>query len=605
MKKAIVTLLVVGVIGGSAYAYYHYKETGPKFTVSSATVSRGDIVDTVGATGTLQAVTTVQVGTQVSGTISQLNADFNSLVKKGQVLARLDPSLFQTQIEQARANLVRSQADLERQKVALEDANTKLKRAKELSDRQLLPRSELDAADVAARAAEAQLKSSEAQITQAQASLNQNQVNLEHTVIEAPIDGLVISRNVDVGQTVAASMQAPTLYVLAADLTKMQVVANLDESDVGRIRPGQVVTFRVDAYPNEMFRGTVSQVRLNPIVQQNVVTYATVIDVPNNELKLKPGMTANVNVEIARSSNVLRVPNSALRFRPTNEMYAAIGQTPPDPAQLRADGGGRRGGQNNQQAAATPEAAAEHKPDQTAQPAARATSDKIAAADKTAKTDAQSGARAGSAPIADGATGRGEGGLNGGRAGGGGRGGFSGGGGRGGGDNASGGDRFAARTQNMTPEEREQRLQRMRERGFDPTAGGNGGAPRNGRGAAPAAAATTAAARKSGATTIDALFGPLARVETTGRAWLYADKQLKPVRLRLGISDGQNTELIEGDLQQGAEVVTNIALGNDTRPAATNFPFGQPGRGGFPGGGFGGPGGGGNRGGGGGGGRGR
>src|SRR5436190_2075487 len=244
MKKAIVTLLVVGVVGGSAYAYYHYKETGPKFT--------------------------------------------------------------------------------------LDDANTKLKRAKELSDRQLHPRSELDAADVAARAAEAQLKSSQAQITQAQASLNQNQVNLEHTVIEAPIDGLVISRNVDVGQTVAASMQAPTLFVLAADLTKMQVVANLDESDVGRIRPGQKVTFRVDAYPAETFRGTVSQVRLNPIVQQNVVTYATVIDVPNNELKLKPGMTANVNVEIARSSNVLRIPNGALRFRPTAEMYTALGQPAPE-----------------------------------------------------------------------------------------------------------------------------------------------------------------------------------------------------------------------------------------------------------------------------------
>jgi hypothetical protein len=158
----------------------------------------------------------------------------------------------------------------------------------------------------------------------------------------------------------------------------------------------------------------------------------------------------------------------------------------------------------------------------------------------------------------------------------------------------------------MTPEEREQRLQRMRERGFDPTAGATAGAASTGRGAAPAAPAPTAAARKSTATTIDALFGPLARVETTGRAWLYADKQLKQVRLRLGISDGQNTELIEGDLQQGAEVVTNIALGNDTRPAATNFPFGQPGRGGFPGnGGFGGPGGGGNRGGGGGGGGGR
>jgi HlyD family secretion protein len=580
MKKAIVSLLVVGVIGASAYAYYHYKDSGPKFTVNTSAVSRGDVVDTVGATGTLQAVTTVQVGTQVSGTISELHADFNSLVKKGQVLARLDPSLFQTQIEQAKANLVRSQADLERQKVALDDANTKLTRAKELAARQLLAKSDLDAADIAAKSAEAQLKSSEAQITQAQASLNQNEVNLEHTVIEAPIDGLVISRNVDTGQTVAASMQAPTLFVLAADLTKMQVVANLDESDVGRIRPGQVVTFRVDAYPNETFRGAVSQVRLNPIVQQNVVTYATVIDVPNNDLKLKPGMTANVNVEIARSSNVLRVPNAALRFRPTTETYAAIGQTPPDQGQQRADGGGRRGGPGS--AAAADQTAAALKADASAKP------DKNAPSDKPA-------------PPADGATSaRGDEGWNGGR-GGGGRGGFGAGGGRGG-DNAS-------RTQNLSPEERTQRLQRMRDRGVDSAAGGNASAPSNGRGAQPAAApAPAVAARQNGATTIDALFGPLPRVESNGRAWLYVDKQLKPVRLRLGISDGQNTELIEGDLQQGQEVVTNVALTNETRPAATNFPFGQPGRGGFgPGGGFGGPGGGGRGpgGGGGGGGRGR
>jgi HlyD family secretion protein len=595
MKKAIVTLLVVGVVGGSAYAYYHYKDSGPKFTVASAQVTRGDIVDTVGATGTLQAVTTVQVGSQVSGTISELRVDFNSLVKKGQVLARLDPSLFQTQIEQAKANLVRSQADLERQKVALDDANQKLTRARELSARQLLAKSDLDAAEIAAKSAEAQLKSSEAQITQAQASLNQNEVNIEHTVIEAPIDGLVISRNVDVGQTVASSLQAPTLFVLAADLTKMQVVANLDESDVGRIRPGQVVTFRVDAYPAETFRGTVSQVRLNPIVQQNVVTYATVINVPNNDLKLKPGMTANVNVEIARSSNVLRVPNSALRFRPTNDMYAAIGQTPPEPA----DGGGRRrGGQNNQQASAPPAAATGQSP-QNGDNASRQPGGKSASGDKTANTTTAQSSAAGAPP--SGSTSSGEGGaaVSSGRGGGGGRGG-SGGGGRGGGD-------FASRTQNLSPEERDQRLQRMRDRGFDPTAGGNGAAPQRGRGAAPAGAPAgaptpAAAARPNGgATTIDALFGPLPRVESTGRAWVYVDKQLKPVRLRLGISDGQNTELLEGDLQQGTDVVTNVALGNETRPAATNFPFGQPGRGGFGPGGFGGGPGGGGRGGGGGG----
>jgi len=341
MKKALLILVLLAIGGGSAYYYFYvYRKTGPTPTVTTAQITRGDVVETVGATGTLQAVTTVQVGTQVSGTIQSLYADFNSLVTKGQVLARLDPSLFQTQIEQASANLIRAQAEVERLKVTLDDARTKLTRAEGLWARQLIPRSELETAQVTVRASEAQLRSAEAQVTQAQASLNQNDVNLQHTVIEAPIDGLVISRNVDVGQTVAASMQAPTLFVLAADLTKMQCLANLDESDVGRIRPGQKVTFRVDAYPTEDFIGVVSQVRLEPKVQQNVVTYATVIDVPNNQLKLKPGMTANVNIEIARSSDVLRVPNAAVRFRPTNEIFAALGQTQ-DLGSRPGNGGGR------------------------------------------------------------------------------------------------------------------------------------------------------------------------------------------------------------------------------------------------------------------------
>ena len=346
MKRGLLILLSIGVASAAGFTYYRYNRQAPAPTVTTAAVTRGDVVDTVGATGTLQALTTVQVGTQVSGTIEALYADFNSLVKKGQVLARLDPSLFQTQIEQARANLIRAQADLDRLKVSLEDARSKLTRAQELSGRQLIPQSDLETAQVNARSIEAQIRSSEAQVTQARASLNQNDVNLQHTVITAPIDGLVISRNVDVGQTVAASMQAPTLFILAADLTKMQVVANLDESDVGRIRPGQRVTFRVDAYPAEDFTGAVAQVRLQPIVQQNVVTYATVIEVPNPGLKLKPGMTANVNIEISHRANVLRIPNAGLRFRPTNEIFAALGQTPPDPAQLRAfgqDGPGRGG----------------------------------------------------------------------------------------------------------------------------------------------------------------------------------------------------------------------------------------------------------------------
>ncbi|HXH06020.1 MAG TPA: efflux RND transporter periplasmic adaptor subunit, partial [Vicinamibacterales bacterium] len=323
----VATVLVVAGIAGAGV--YYARNRGPEPEVVTQPITRGDIIESVGATGTLEAVTTVQVGTQVSGTVQALYADFNSIVHKGQVIARLDPSLFETQVEQARANLIRAQAEVERLRVAVADAETKLQRARSLAARQLVPATELETAEVTYRAALAQLRSAEAQLTQAQASLNQAQVNLQHTVITAPIDGIVIARNVDVGQTVAASLQAPTLYVIAADLTKMKVNASIDEADVGRIRPGQRVRFRVDAYPTEEFTGTVLQVRLNPTVVQNVVTYAAVIDVPNPELKLKPGMTANVTIEIARRAGVLRVPNMALRFRPTAEMFAALGQREP------------------------------------------------------------------------------------------------------------------------------------------------------------------------------------------------------------------------------------------------------------------------------------
>src|SRR5213592_3380668 len=354
MKRALIGLLIVGAIGAGAGAYY-IRRGGPEIQVNTTPITRGDIIDSVGATGTLQAVTTVQVGSQVSGNIQWLGADFNSIVKKGQVIARLDPSLFDAQLQQARANLgqaranlTKAQSDLERTKVQLVDAEQKYSRAKELATKSLLPQSDLDAAKIAVDSARAMLASqqatvaqTQAAVSQSQASVNQNQVNLDHTVIGAPIDGIVIQRSVDVGQTVAASMQAPTLFVIAADLTKMQVNANIDEADVGRIRPGQHVTFRVDAYPTDTFQGTVSQIRLQPVVVQNVTTYGTVIDVPNEQLKLKPGMTANVKVEIAKRSDALRIPNAALRFRPTQDVFAALNQQVPPEAQT---GGGNRAG---------------------------------------------------------------------------------------------------------------------------------------------------------------------------------------------------------------------------------------------------------------------
>ena len=334
MQKPIKRLLAVVAlvsVGGSGYAFYNSKETEEVPTLVTAPVTRGAIVDAVSSTGALQAVTSVQVGTQVSGTIESLGADFNSIVKRGQVLARLDRSLFQTQVDQSRANLVRAQADVDRLRVALQDAQTKLSRAEALAQRQLLPRSELDAAAVDVRSADAQVKSAEAQVTQARAALRQTEVNLENTVITSPIDGIVLSRNVDVGQTVAASMQAPTLFVLAADLTKMQVLASLDESDIGRIADGQKVTFSVDAYVGRTFEGVVSQIRLQPQTVQNVVSYSVVIDAPNRDLTLKPGMTANVTIEVARRDDALRVPAAALRFMP--------GQSSKAPQVWRSDNG--------------------------------------------------------------------------------------------------------------------------------------------------------------------------------------------------------------------------------------------------------------------------
>jgi HlyD family secretion protein len=326
-KRAWLVLVAFVVITASVAAYYRSAsgEKTPQFMTSTAT--RGDVVQIVEATGKLEAVTTVQVGSQVSGTIESLHADFNSRVRKGQVVARLDSSVLAAQVEQAAATLVRLQADVDRARIALDDAQNKLRRAKDLFAAGLIPATDLETADTTARQAEASLKAAQAQVTQAQASLNQSRVNLSHTVITAPVDGIVISRNVDVGQTVAASMAAPTLFEIAKDLTEMQVNASVDESDIGQIKAGQHVTFKVDAYPNDTFSGTVSQVRLDPVVAQNVVSYVTIIDVPNRDLKLKPGMTANVTVEVARADDVVRVPNAALRFRPTQEMLPQVART--------------------------------------------------------------------------------------------------------------------------------------------------------------------------------------------------------------------------------------------------------------------------------------
>jgi HlyD family secretion protein len=265
-------------------------------------VDRGDVTMTVTATGTLSAVITVLVGSQVSGVISRLYADFNSPVKKGQLLAELDPTPFQAQVEQRRADLTKAQVDAAQTKINFDRQSRLLKAG-------LAPQADYDTA-------KAQYDGARAQVAQALAALSQAETNLKYTRILSPIDGVVVDRQYDVGQTVAASFQAPTLFAIAQDLTKMQVQADVDQSDIGRVQVGQQARFTVDAYPDEEFRGRISQIRLNATVSQNVVTYPVIIAVPNPDEKLRPKMTANVTIDVAMVHDVLRIANAALRFKP-------------------------------------------------------------------------------------------------------------------------------------------------------------------------------------------------------------------------------------------------------------------------------------------------
>ncbi len=312
MKKILIGISVVIVLGVVVFIAFRKKENGLNFRTEK--ISKGDIVETVTASGNVNEVTTVLVGTQVSGTIKSIYADFNSPVKKGQLIAQIDPAIFEAQVEQARANLLSAKANLEKAEASFIDAKRTMERNKVLFSKDLIARSEVDTAETNYETSKAQVNASKAQIAQSEASLKAAETNLRYTRIISPVNGIVVSRNVDVGQTVAASFQTPTLFTIAQDLTKMQIDTNVAEADIGRVRQGQDVEFNVDAYPGIIFKGRVSQVRNAPINVQNVVTYDAVILVSNPELKLKPGMTANVSIIISAKKGVLRIPNAALRF---------------------------------------------------------------------------------------------------------------------------------------------------------------------------------------------------------------------------------------------------------------------------------------------------
>jgi HlyD family secretion protein len=347
-RTRILVVAAALALAAAGAAAWRLRSAGPDgaFAYETAAVDRGRVVARVTASGTLSALVTVQVGSQVSGRIASLHADFNSPVKKGQVIALIDPQLFQASVEQARANVMAAEGNLARAEAQAVDAQRQLKRSRELADRKLIATADLDTAQATADAAQASVKAAQGGLAQARAALSQASVNLAYTRIVSPTDGVVISRNVDVGQTVAASLQAPTLFVIAEDLAKMQVDTSVAESDVGRLQAGMAATFTVDAFPGRTFEGRVRQVRNSPQTVQNVVTYDAVVDVANPDLKLRPGMTANVTFIYARKDDVLRLPNAALRFRPPPDMPRPAdeaGRAAPAPGEGK--GGGQTAGQ--------------------------------------------------------------------------------------------------------------------------------------------------------------------------------------------------------------------------------------------------------------------
>lgn len=567
MKKLIVWVVVLAVLGAGGYfAYDKYGHVEVKPQITEATVTRGAVAETVAATGTLAAVRTIDIGTQVSGTVKKLYADFNDIVHQGQLLAELDPSLLQTQVDMQNANLQRADVDINQRVISMENDQKKLERQRELFAKQLVTRESLDQAELQVKLDQASIDSSKASRTQTVASLNQAKQNVAYTKIYAPIDGVITVRITDEGRTVNASTSSPSLYTMATDLTKMLLTASIDEAEVAKVREGQTVSFRVDAYAGAQFFGTVKQVRLNAKSSQNVVTYETVVDVNNPDFRLKPGMTATLNVEVQRADDVIRVPAAALRFRPTSEMFELIKQPVPPEAQPNtgrgAGGSGRRG-------------------DTSAPASAEASAGKQMPGATSATRTPDAKAPAAKTPAAT--------------------------------PNATAG---GGRNMNMTPEQRKQldairnnqsltQEQRRAEMakifgGNSPFGGGRGGQAGGGRtGRAPAGRTggqTTGGTgmAQRGAETVDQLLPPVQRRELRNqRVWLWINGQLKPVNgLTTGVSDGQFTELVSGEIKEGDKVVTNFVIPG-AKPATGQqqqgnpFQQNQPGRGG-PGGGRGG-----------------
>lgn len=327
MKKSVKFLIAAAVL--CAVGYWGYQWVRPAraaYSYKTQPVTRGAITSSISATGTLKAVEMVEVGTQVSGTIEEIHVDFNSPVKKGQLLAVLDPDVLESKVKESSASLSLARAGVAKARAEVENTTRVHKRNKELWDKKLIARSELDSSETNLTLAKASVIEANARVTQAEESLKQAETNLRYTKIFSPIDGVVVSRKVEVGQTVASSLQTPTLFSIARDLTQMQVEAKIDEADIGRITEGQKAVCKFDSWPQDSFEAVVSQKRLSPETVSNVVTYTVILGIDNSGKKLMPGMTANVSIIIEERSDVLKIPAAALRFSPPADAFGGSGE---------------------------------------------------------------------------------------------------------------------------------------------------------------------------------------------------------------------------------------------------------------------------------------
>jgi HlyD family secretion protein len=336
MKRLLFSVLVLAAAGAGVWYYANQQRVMAAPEVVNAPASRGSIVETVQATGTIEPIRRVNVGSQVSGVVTGIYADFNSVVTQGQLLAEIDPSPYELQVQIQEAAIARQTNDIASQEHQLADLRRQLDRAWQLFDRGLQNRVQLEAVDLNVKTRESQVESAKNQLVQARANLAAAQLNLGYTKIFSPIDGIVINRRVDIGQAVQASMTTPSFFMLSTPLQVMKLTAQVDEADVGRVRPGMTVRFRVNTFGPELFTGVVEAVRLNAMRANEVVTYPVWIHVPNQDMRLRPGMTATVLIEVSEAREVVRVPNEALRFRPSRAVYEALGVPAFDHAPVRA-----------------------------------------------------------------------------------------------------------------------------------------------------------------------------------------------------------------------------------------------------------------------------